>query len=426
MASKCKLRLGEGKQMNIIVVPSWYINKVQPNNGSFFRQQAKCIAERGHNVVVLDASLRVRKGWLSGNCMKFTKIKDENISVYSYNFPSLFFGRFPLVYTAVYTLALKYLVNKLSKDGFKADVVHAHSAYAAGYSVHKISNFKDIPVVVTEHNSIFNKKITSKALKFILIQTIRQSDKFIGVSQDFVNEIINNLKSNTDTNAYTNANTAEGTISDSEIEVIPNMISRIFTYSPRVSKEIFIFLSIGNLLKIKRMDMLIKAFMNKFAAEDKVQLRIVGAGEQLKDLEKLINGRENQIKLLGEKSQEEILNEYKNCEAFVLASTRETFGIVYREAMAVGRPVISTLNGGISDDISPMNGIFLENDTQQYLEDALGCMVNNIETFDGQAISDKCIEKYSPDNVTDQIINIYNSVIKNKYTRRNNVADYNI
>lgn len=379
------------ESMNILIVPSWYRNKVQPNNGSFFREQAKSIADKGHNVVVLDASLRVRKGWFAKDCMRFNKEIDDNITVYSYNFPSLFFGRYPLLYCLIFSLSFKYLIKRIYKDGFNVEIVHAHSAYAAGFISSRSKIFEKIPVVVTEHNSIFNKHGIDKTLKYILNQTIINCDKFICVSDDFAENIHANSKDNT------------------PITVIPNMINPVFEFSPRRKREEFIFLSVGNLVKNKRMDLLIKAFAKKFKGDNKIKLRIVGVGHEKDNLEQLIVKEEvtNQIQLLGELDRNQLFLEYKNCDVFVLASFSETFGLAYREAMAVGRPIVSTLNGGINSDAQAYNGKFVDVDNENQLANALKQMTIEIEQFDIEYISKSILEKYGEKNVINQILECY-------------------
>lgn len=52
-------------------------------------------------------------------------------------------------------------------------------------------------------------------------------------------------------------------------------------------------------------------------------------------------------------------------DAFVLASRRETFGVVYIEAMAAGLPVIATACGGPEDFVREEDGFLIPRRTRR-------------------------------------------------------------
>ena len=90
----------------------------------------------------------------------------------------------------------------------------------------------------------------------------------------------------------------------------------------------------------------------------------------------------------------ELVKSFTACSVFVLLSVRETFGIVYREAMAVGRPVISSPNGGIEDGWDDSNGILLNGPSaEEDVADALaGDAAQLLLLYDGRAISARCLQ----------------------------------
>jgi L-malate glycosyltransferase len=62
----------------------------------------------------------------------------------------------------------------------------------------------------------------------------------------------------------------------------------------------------------------------------------------------------------GRLSRDEVREALWHANAFALASTVETFGVVFIEAMATGLPVIGTRSGGPEDFIGGDSGVVVE------------------------------------------------------------------
>ncbi|CCJ34307.1 putative glycosyltransferase [Caloramator australicus RC3] len=207
-----------------------------------------------------------------------------------------------------------------------------------------------------------------------------------------------------------------------KILVFPNMVSDKFILcNDKKKNEIFTFLSVGNLVKSKRHDIVIDAFCKAFTINDRVQLRIIGDGEERKFLENKVMklNRGNQVILLGHLSREDVSKEMQRSDAFVLASEFETFGIVYIEAMASGNPVITFKNGGSNNLINKENGILLEENTVEAFSHAMRYMFENREKYNSYNISYSCISKYGKKAYKEKLYEIYNGVILKKQVSGN-------
>jgi glycosyltransferase involved in cell wall biosynthesis len=118
----------------------------------------------------------------------------------------------------------------------------------------------------------------------------------------------------------------------------------------------------------------------------------------------------NQIKLLGTLSREEVSKEMKDCHVFALASEHETFGVVYIEALACGKPVIGADNGGAEDIIREDNGIIAKKKDVEALAKALIKIKDNYEIYDKDKIREKTIFSYSEKVLVEKLKGVYKKV----------------
>jgi len=88
---------------------------------------------------------------------------------------------------------------------------------------------------------------------------------------------------------------------------------------------------------------------------------IIGSGELYKKLERQIHSRgiEDFVILAGGKPHDEISTWMNASDLFVLPSISESFGVVQIEAMACGKPVVATRNGGSEEIVTSSNFGFL-------------------------------------------------------------------
>lgn len=109
-----------------------------------------------------------------------------------------------------------------------------------------------------------------------------------------------------------------------------------------------IIINISNLITTKGHKYLIESIKKVLEHRTDIICIIIGKGP-LKD--ELINqtealGLKNYVKIVGWKKDEELSLWINSCDVFVLPSLNESFGIVQIEAMACGKPVVATYNGG--------------------------------------------------------------------------------
>lgn len=114
-----------------------------------------------------------------------------------------------------------------------------------------------------------------------------------------------------------------------------------------------IILTVGNLSEVKGHKYLVESMSIVLKSRKDIICLIVGEGSLKNKLEEQIelSGLCKNIKLVGDEPHYRIPLWMNACDVFVLPSLNESFGLVQIEAMACGKPVVATYNGGSEEII---------------------------------------------------------------------------
>lgn len=374
--------------MNILIIPSWYNTDNNPTNGSFFREQAHGIKEKGNNVIVAFVEVSLLSNESRKNKVKV--IDDNGIKTYR-----ITQGKIPKTGNLGTAIAFRQGLRKIYREIIKEekiDIVHLHSCIWGGLAGSFIAKKLRVPLVITEHSSYYGRFNVNFFERQIIKYSFKNASKVISVS-NYLKEIISKYYSG-------------------NIDIIPNMVDcNKFLYCKsenKISSGKFTFLSLCYLKINKAVDILIRAFSEYFKGEN-VVLVVAGDGPEKANLEKLALELEisDQIIFKGALSREEVKNEMSNCNAFVLPSRFETFGVVLIEALASGKPIISTRNGGANDIVNDLNGILVDIDNIEELGEKMYYMYKNYNKYDSYKIRELCNDIYSKERVIQKLLNIY-------------------
>ncbi len=236
--------------------------------------------------------------------------------------------------------------NRLQKSGAYPDLVHAHFVWPNGFVGAKLKEEYGIPFVVTAHGyDIYDLPFRDAEWKERIEAILNAAEAIITVSNSN-RECIKKLDVTT------------------PVEVIPNgfrhdqfhpMQMEMCRRTLGLPVERKIILSVGNLVEVKGHTYLIDAMSEVVRKRKDVLCLIIGRGELRHRLEKKVSslGLEQYVRLVGGKSHDEIPLWMNASDIFVLPSLRESFGIVQIEAMACGKPVVATRNGGSEEIVTP-------------------------------------------------------------------------
>jgi glycosyltransferase involved in cell wall biosynthesis len=115
---------------------------------------------------------------------------------------------------------------------------------------------------------------------------------------------------------------------------------------------------------------------------------------------------------LGALNRQQSYSQFQDCNCFVLPSRHESFGIVYAEALACGKPIIATRCGGPEDIVKDLNGLLCEIDDPRSLADAMLTMIKNYGQYDSQQIYQDFVNNFSAKIVTSKIERLYHNVLQ--------------
>ncbi|BCZ48361.1 glycosyl transferase family 1 [Clostridium gelidum] len=380
--------------MHIMVIPSWYSSSTNKIHGSFFKEQFKALANDKEKITV--AYNEIWPLTMFGRINEKSGISfniEDNLRTYRYKDYN-YLPKSPLMFKS-FNKRMDKLYQEIVKKEGKVDVIHAHSAFWGGIAAAHLSKKYNIPLVLTEHSSLKHAKYTKESYKKYIFEAYENAECLIAVGNGLKKELQEYV--------------------DRPIEVIHNMVDLELFYIDEDNKDEdsqcngkFKFFSCAFLEDGKGMKCLIKAFAEAFR-DEKVSLRIGGDGSLKLSLKELIKelGMDNQIKLLGALSREDVSNEMRACDAFALPSEHETFGVVYIEALACGKPVIGADNGGAEDIIREDNGIIAKKKSIEDLAEALKKIKDNYEMYDKHKIREKTVFSYSEKVLVERLKGVY-------------------
>jgi colanic acid/amylovoran biosynthesis glycosyltransferase len=132
--------------------------------------------------------------------------------------------------------------------------------------------------------------------------------------------------------------------------------------------------NVGRLAEQKGQLLLVEALAQLQSRRIDFELVIVGNGPMRAELEQRIShyGLEEKVRITGYLSNEDVRRELQHARALVLPSFAEGLPIVIMEALAQGRPVISTYIAGIPELVEPgVNGWLVPAGAVEPLVDAM-------------------------------------------------------
>lgn len=164
---------------------------------------------------------------------------------------------------------------------------------------------------------------------------------------------------------------------------------------------------------LKGQDVIIKAMkLLKEEYNGQMNVDFVGDGSDMEKLKKMVvdNHLENEINIIGNKSNDKVLKSLKEYDLFIQASRFEGFGLTAIEAMATGLPVVlSNVGGHIEVSSNGKNGLLFESNNELDLcNKILECNSNySVYVKIAKNARNEVKENFSIEDMVDNMDNIY-------------------
>lgn len=387
--------------MNIVIIPAFFQTKSRKTLGSFFLEQARALQQKGHKVTILYCdtySIKCVKDWFAYSEEKSEII--EGIQIYRNRcFCPLKHGIEG--HREAFAQGIQKLYDQYMQEN-RPDIIHAHCSVWAGYAAMKLSEQIGIPYVVTEHATLFQlhrDEISEKNDK-VIRKIFQKAARVICVSGAFA-KLIESYRP--------------------DIDVVGNVVNcdAFVPWADSEKHRGIRFLTVCYMeeeaqLYKKGIDILIQAWTEVVKKYTDVKLVIGGGGSAKTKVEQWVEEHDisKYVEFTGALDRKQVIQEMQSCDCFVLPSRYETFGVVYIEAMACGKPVIAVANGGPDDFVKPFNGFLIEPDVKELVQ-AFYEMIGHLTRgnyYQEEMISNYIKSKFSYEAIAEQLEAIYNSI----------------
>ncbi|MBC2389177.1 glycosyltransferase family 4 protein [Listeria booriae] len=288
----------------------------------------KELTKRGHNVYIFTTSdPQADLVAEEGKVFRFSSI------------PFVFFPERRIAIAGTQKVA--HLIKRL-----EIDVIHTHTEFSMGLIGKKMAKKFHLPVLHTYHTMYEDYLHYIGKGKLITQGVVQRLSRAFCESMDTVIVPTEKVQSSLRRYGVTN-----------HIRIIPTGTEFKSFQADRFSKQEVaetkaqlgiaetdkVIVSIGRVAQEKGIDIIVRAFPSILERVPNAKLLIVGDGPARKDLEELAftEGVSKSVIFAGEQAWETIGRFYRLGQVFVSASTSETQGMTYIEAMASGIPVIA-------------------------------------------------------------------------------------
>lgn len=342
----------------ILLIPSWYPSKRNSLVGSFFREQASLLQDKGNYDIKVLYGIVKEVNLLAFLTYLFTKFVKKKLPIaQDYLLQEPEYHSFEIKIYRKLTEKQKYFIlirayayayRTLSKTyNWVPDIIHAQSTIDGAIFARNLAlSETKTPYMIIEHQ-VFLLHHFSKYRQALILESIREAKK-VGVVSEHQKKMVLMHEPNC-----------------KPITIWNYVDEKKFTIAKSSTQRKFTVITVTYPSPIKGYKTFFETLVCLKEKTDDFQYIIIG-NASFDDLSKANSTYfENIAKEMGVFEQgifipyveREDLNSLLNSsDVFVSTSIAETFGVAAREAMMCGLPIITTACGGIEDSIAQETG----------------------------------------------------------------------
>ncbi|WP_213951309.1 glycosyltransferase family 4 protein [Tepidanaerobacter syntrophicus] len=293
---------------------------------------------------------------------------------------------------------IKSLRRIISQEKF--DIVHTHASFA-GRIAGKMAGAK---VVMTRHSIMGGGAGPVKRMITRLISRIF-TDKIIAISRAVkINLIESGVPADMITIIYNGIDTTK-------FEGVKGTLRKELNITPDTP----IIGMVARLVPEKGYEYAINAFYRVIKDYPNALLVIIGSGSLEKNLKNMCSelGIESNVIFMG--YRQDVENLMADFDLFVLSSVSEGLGLSLLEAMALGKPVVATITGGIPEVIKDgTNGLLVQPGNDVYLAESIVKILSDKDLARrlGDEAKKTVVEKFSSKTMIEKTEKVYQEVLQ--------------
>ncbi|MDO5716095.1 MAG: glycosyltransferase, partial [Tissierellia bacterium] len=161
--------------------------------------------------------------------------------------------------------------------------------------------------------------------------------------------------------------------------------------------------------KIKNYPMVYKVFQSLYKIDHRFEMVVIGnISEEYRD-----RYHHDRIIYKGPLEKKKVLEELQNAHIYFMPSLRETFGLVYVEAMSQGLPIIYTKGQGFDGQFPEGEiGYGVEPDQEQEMIDKIFEIIKNYSEMSRRAVENA--KKFNWKDISREYIQLYDKIRREK------------
>ena len=301
----------------------------------------------------------------------------------------------------LYKTRLNEIYERLKNDESikKADILHANMMSADGYLCRRLSAEYSIPYVVSVRNTDINLWFLWKipSIKKMCYLNLLYAKAIICLSRPYLDKLLSKFPKKI------------ANILKKKCFVIPNGIDDFWINNQNskngAEQNLINLITVGRIEKNKNQLIVAKA-IKKFSKTSNYIFKytIIGSVKNKRMLKRLM--KYDFVVIKNHMKKEELIYEYRNSDIFILASHKETFGLVYAEALSQGLPIIYTKRQGFDQQFAEGEvGLSVESNKVKSIMKAIEKVILNYALFAKN--TNQCCDSFEWASIADKIKYIY-------------------